>query len=135
MALQGEIAAVWLVELKSDTVQQLHSPLGVIRPLTLLINTPHLLLSSKSLQSRLRTIKIYHMVSNNIISTRKPSEALPCGLAKAEFISTCTQVGKMIAVDSFKSTETEPQGLGKTSTSSAAHPRKATFLESKAYSL
>lgn len=32
-----------LIVLKSDTIQQLHSPLGVIRQLTLLINTsPHL---------------------------------------------------------------------------------------------
>lgn len=78
--------AVWLIELKSDTVQQLHSPLGVIRPLALLINTPHLPLFSKSLHSRVLTIRIYHMVSNNIISTRKLSEGLPCGLAKVEFI-------------------------------------------------
>lgn len=34
--------AVRIIELKSDFVQQLRSPLGVIRPLTLLINTPHL---------------------------------------------------------------------------------------------
>lgn len=47
-----------------------------------------------------------------------------CGLAKVEFIRTCTQVGKMIAADKFKSTEIEPQGLGETSISSAAHPRK-----------
>lgn len=76
VALQDKAAAVWLIELKSDTVQQLRSPLGVIRPLTLLIITPHLPLASKSLQSRLLTIKIYHMVSNNIICTR--SYQNPC---------------------------------------------------------
>lgn len=127
--------AVWLIELKSDTLQQLCSPLGVIRPLTLLINAPHLPLFAKSLQSRVLTIKIYHMVSNNIISTRKLSEALLCGLAKVEFIRTCTQVGEMIAADNFKSTEIEPQGLGETSTSSATHPRIETFSESTAYNL
>lgn len=42
------------------------------------------------------------MVSNNIISTRNLSEALLCGLAKVEFIRTCTQVGKMIAADNFR---------------------------------
>lgn len=127
-ALQGEATAVWLIELKSDTVQQLRRPLRVIRPLTLLINAPHLPLFSKSLQSRVLTIKIYHMVSNNIISTRKRSEALLCGLAKVEFIRTHTQVGTMIAADNFKSTEIEPQGPAETSTSSSAHPRIETFV-------
>lgn len=132
-AVQDEAAAVWLIEYKSDTVQQLHSPLGVIRPLTLLINAPHLSLSSKSLQSRLLTIKIYHMVSNNIISTRKLSEVLLCGLAKVEFIRTCTQVGKMIAADNFKNIEIEPRCLGETSTSYLALPGKETFLEASVY--
>lgn len=104
--------AVWLIELKSDTVQQLRSPLGVIRPLTLLINAPHLMLVFKSLQTRVLTIKIYHMASNNNISTRKLSEASLCGLAVVEFIRTCTQVGKMISADNFKSTGIEPRGLG-----------------------
>lgn len=99
----------------------------MIRPLTLLINAPHLPLFSKSLQIRVLMIKIYHMVSNNIISTRKLSEAWLCRLAKVEFIRTCTQVGKMIAADNFKSTEIEPRGLGETSTSTAAHPRIETF--------
>lgn len=96
---------------------------------------PHLPLFSKSLQSRVLTIKIYHTVSNNIISTRKRSEALLCGLAKVEFIRTYTQVGTMIAADNFKSTEIEPQGPGETSSSSSAHPRIETFVESTAYSL
>lgn len=128
------MAVVRLIELKSDTVQQLDSPLGVIRPLALLINAPHPPFS-KSVQSRALTIKIYHMVSNNIISTRRLSEALLCVLAKVEFIRTCTQVGKMIAADNFKSTEIEPQGLRETSTSSAAHPRIETFLESTPHNL
>lgn len=67
------------------------------------------------------------MVSNNIISWRKLSEALLCGLAKVEFIGTCTHVGKMIAADNFKSIEIEPRGLGETGTSSAKHPRIETF--------
>ena len=75
------------------------------------------------------------MVSNNIISTRKLSEALLCGLAKVEFIRTCAQVGKMIAADNFKSTEIEPRGLDETGTWSAAHPRIQTFLESTTYNL
>lgn len=90
---------------------------------------------TKSLQSRLLTIKIYHKVSNNIISTGKLSQALLCGLAKVEFITTCTQVGKTIAADNFKSTKIEPRGLGETGTSSVAHSRKETFLESTAYNI
>lgn len=128
-ALQEEAMAVLLIELKSDTVQQLRSPLGVIRPLTLLINASHLMLALVLM------ITIYHMVSNNIISTRQLSEPLLCGLAMVEFIRTSTQVGKMISADNFKSRAIEPQGLGETSTSSAAHSRVETFLGRSAYNL
>lgn len=128
-ALQEEAMAVLLIELKSDTVQQLRSPLGVIRPLTLLINASHLMLAL------VLTITIYHTVSNNIISTRQLSEALLCGLAMAEFIRSSTQVVKMISADNFKSTAIEPQGLGETSTSSAAHSRIETFLGRTTYNL
>lgn len=40
--LQEQSTAVWLIELTSDTEQELYSPLGMIRPLTLLINAPPL---------------------------------------------------------------------------------------------
>lgn len=87
----------------------------------------------RSLQTRVLTITIYHMASNNIISTRKLSEVSLCGLAAVEFIRTCTQVGKMISADNFKSTEIEQHSLGETRGSSAVHSRIETFLECTIY--
>lgn len=87
----------------------------------------------RSLQTRVLTITIYHMASNNIISTRKLSEVSLCGLAAVEFIRTCTQVGKMISADNFRSTEIEQHSLGETRGSSAAHSGIETFLECTIY--
>ena len=72
------------------------------------------------------------MVSNNIISTRKISEAWLSGLAKVEFIRASTQVGEMIAAEKFRSAKIEPRGPGETSTSS---PRIETISESTANNL
>lgn len=85
---------------RSAHVQQLHSPQGVIGPLTLLINVHHLVLVSKSLQTRVLKITIYQRVSD-FISARKLSEALLGGLAMVELIRTSTQVAKMISTDNF----------------------------------
>lgn len=98
-AQQQEAKAVWLNELKCDIVAQLHSPLRVIGPLTLSISPPHLMVSSKSLETIALTTKIYHWGSNNI-STRKLSDSVLCGLALVEFIKSSTQVAKMISADS-----------------------------------
>lgn len=89
---------MWIIELKSDIVEQLHSPLRVIGQLTLSINPPHLMVSSKSLLTIALTTKIYHLGSNNI-STRKLSDGMLCGLAMVEFIKSCTQVAKMISAE------------------------------------
>lgn len=99
---------MWIIELKSHIVEQLHSPLRVIGPLTLSINPPRFMVSSKSLLTMALTTKIYHLGSN-IISTKKLSDGVLCGLAMVEFIKSCTQVAKMISADGRG---IEPWGFG-----------------------
>lgn len=99
---------MWIVELKSDIVEQLHSPLRPIGPLTLSINPPRLTASSKSLLTTALTTKIYHLGSNNI-STRKLSDGVLCGLAMVEFIKSCTQVAERISAEGEGE---EPWGSG-----------------------
>lgn len=97
-AQQAEVKAVGMSEFKSDIVEQLHSPLGVMGLLTLSINPPHPTVSSKALLTLALTTAIYHSGSNNI-STRKLSDSVLRGLAMVEFIKSCTQVSKMISAD------------------------------------
>lgn len=99
---------MWIIELKSHIVEQLHSPLRVIGALTLSINPPRLMVSSKSLLTIVLTTRIYHLGSNNI-STRKLSDGVLCGLAMVEFIKSCTQVAEMISADGGG---IEPRGSG-----------------------
>lgn len=95
---QAEVKAVGMSEFKSDKLEQLYSPLRVMGPLTLSINPPHPMVSSKALLTLALTTAIYHSGSNNI-STRKLSDGVLRGLAMVEFIKSCTQVSKMISAD------------------------------------
>lgn len=89
---------MWIIELKSDIVEQLHSPLRVMGLLTLSIPPPRLMGSSRSLLTMALTTEIYHLGSNKI-STRKLSDGVLGGLAMVEFIKSCTQVAEMFSAE------------------------------------